>query len=609
MGTYYSQPVNDQRSIILLGETGAGKSSFGNFLLNREGFATGSGMLSTTQKVEQQSFQYTQDDLNIQLHVFDLPGLNDPRKIDTTYLNNTYSALKNCAKCMSTLFAIVINISNAEQLDSVVKEIHSFLSKISLPDFNITENALLVFSNAHKLGSTREIQERSVYRVIGRFPSLCKLWTIVRYRHILVDSVCYSTDREYWLEKMKEIITFTRPKVRVLLLGPHRTAQNDVLKLLRSKKCEMGGSEELPGYLKNEVEEVNLDFEGMSLSFQKSVDFLTIGEISESDCLEKSNALSQLTSLIQAITEIHTFTAFCVLIRMDDRLRSPLIEGIKSLANAITEDKPNLFYDRCFFLFTHPNLDNTVRDCDRIFTKLSDMKEMRTGMGNKVSILNLQSQTATQGIFNFLKQTVSYSHSMKQKCYGKDYVSNLLSKGFDLSAPPPEPTASCASYLPSKATLGLLALQGGGAIALAGAAAVLLAKGGAAPAVVPGMLFAVKSSVSIAAPLIAAPLVATPAIIGPTIGASVIGGSVMGGSMIAGSMAPLFTRTGVTLASTLGATIAANTALTNTTLASTALATLLYKLLVQRKKKQEREYDEYDVTKESLECIASQSAV
>ena len=572
MGAYYSQPVNDQRSIILLGETGAGKSSFGNFLLNREGFATGSGMLSTTQKVEQQSFQYTQDNLNIQLHVFDLPGLNDPRKIDTTYLNDTYSALKNCAKCMSTLFAIVINISNAEQLDSAVKEIHSFLDKISLPDFNITENALLVFSNAHKLGSTREIQESSVYRVIESCPSLYKLWTIVRYRHILVDSVCYSTDREYWLEKMKDIITFTRPKVRVLLLGPHRTAQNDVLKLLRSKKCEMGGSEELPGYLENEVEEVNLDFEGVSLSFQKSVDFLTIGEISESDCLEKSNALSQLTSLIQAITETHTFTAFCVLIRMDDKLKSPIIEGIKSLANAITEDKPNLFYDRCFFLFTHPNLDNTVRDCDRIFTKLSNMKEMRTGMGNRVSILNLQSQTATQDIFNFLKQTVSYSHIMKQKCYGKDYVSNLLSKGFDLSAPPPEPTASCDSYLtliPSKATLGLLALGGGGAIALAGAAAVLLSGGAAAPAVAPIMLFAVESSASIAAPLLAAPLVA----------------------------APLVTGTAAALGSTLGAIgIGANTALAST---------LLYKLLAQRKeKKQEREY-EYDVTTGSLEYIDS----
>ena len=97
MGTYYSQPVTDQRSVILLGETGAGKSSFGNFLLNRESFATGSGMLSTTQKVEQQSCQYTEDNHNIQLHVFDLPGLNDPRKIDTTYLNNTYSALKNSA--------------------------------------------------------------------------------------------------------------------------------------------------------------------------------------------------------------------------------------------------------------------------------------------------------------------------------------------------------------------------------------------------------------------------------------------------------------------------------------------------------------------------------
>ena len=526
-------------------------------------------MLSTTQHVEQQSCQYTEDTRDIQLHVFDLPGLNDPRKIDTTYLNNTYSALKNCAQCMSTLFAIVINISNTEELDSAVKQIHSFLEKISLPDFNITENALLVFSHAHKLGSSRETQDSSVYRIIESCPSLYKLWTVVRYRHVLVDSVCYSTDREYWQEKMKDIITFTRPKVRVLLLGPHSTAQNDVLKLLRSKKHEMRQTEELPNYLENELDEVSLDFEGISLSFQKSVDFLTIGDITETECLEKSNALNQLTSLIQAITETHTFTAFCVLIRMDTKLKSTFIEGIRSLASAISEDKTALFYERCFFLFTHPNRDNCDRDCDRIFSNLTAMKQMRADMGNKVSILNSQSQTATQDISNFLKQTVAYSRTMKQNCYGKDYVSNLLSKGFDLSPPPSEPETSCASYLPSKSTLGLLALGGGGVIALAGAAAVLLTGGAATPVVAPVMLFAVKSAASIAAPLIAAPLIA----------------------------APVITGTATALGGTLGAiSLGANTAVATT---------LLYKLLAKRKeKKQEREY-EYDVTAGSLEYTDS----
>lgn len=248
---------------------------------------------------------------------------------------------------------------------------------------------------------------------------------------------------------------------------------------------------------------------------------------------------------------------------MELKLKSSFIKGIQALANAITEDKPHLFYNRCFFLFTHPNLENSARNCDLVFSKVSAMKQMRADMGNRVSILNLQSQSDTQDILNFLKQTVAYSHSMKQKCYGKDYVSNLLSKGFDLPTPPPEPTTSSTGFQPS--TLGLLALGGGGVIALAGAAAVLLTGGAATPAVAPVMLFAVKSSAAITAPMLVAPLVAAPAVTGTATAIGAIG-------------------------------IGANAAVAST---------LLYRLIAQRKeKKQEREY-EYDVTTGSLEYIVS----
>ena len=103
------------------------------------------------------------------------------------------------------------------------------------------------------------------------------------------------------------------------------------------------------------------------------------------------------------------------------------------------------------------------------------MKQMRTDMGNRVFILNLQPQSATNDISDFLKQTVAFSHSMKQECYGKDFVSNLLSKGFDLSATPSELISSFTSYLPSKQTLKSLAFAfgRGGFIAMAGVAALL----------------------------------------------------------------------------------------------------------------------------------------
>ena len=484
----YSQP-SDERSIILLGDTGAGKSAFGNFLLNRDIFKTGSGMLSTTQTVEQESCQYTEESLSIRLHVFDLPGLNDPRKVDIAHLNNTYSARKNCAKSMSTLFAIVIDISNRDELASTVLEIHNFLEKVELPDFNLTDNALVVFSHADKIGATPQDQESSLLRAIKGCVPLYKLWTLVRFRHVLVNSSCYSRDTQYRVEKMKEIIKFTQPRIRLLLLGPHSETQNELLHLLRGK-C-IGGVDALPGYFENEVDQVSTNFGGCSLTLEKSFDFSSLDSLSCSDNLEKSNALSQMSGLINSLVETHTFTAFCVLIRMDVKLKSSFINGIKSLANSISGDKPDMFYNRCFLLFTHSNCEDADSWCTGVFESLPAMRELRASMGNRVAIVNQHRDTSSEELCSFFRQVITFSQAMKQSCYGKEFVSSVLST--DLPAPPPQEAAtnSCCLYLPSKQTLALLTIGGGGVLALAGAAAIL-STGGAAIAV-PMMLFTAKS--------------------------------------------------------------------------------------------------------------------
>ena len=498
MGQWHSQP-SDERSIILLGETGAGKSEFGNFLLNSNSFEAACGMLSTTQSVQQQSCQYTEDGLNVTLHVFDLPGLNDPRKIDTTQLKNTYSALKNCAKSMSTLFAIVIDISNKDELCSTVASVHSFIDKAELPDFNLTENALLVFSHADKIGATPQDQESSLCRVIDSCIPLYKLWTLVRFRHVMVNSICYPTDREYRLNKMREIVNYTRPKIRVLLLGPHLETQNELLLLLRGNR--VGGTVTLPGYTENEVDRVNIELEGCSLSFEKSFEFSSLDTLSCSDNLEKSNALRQIGGLINSLVETHTFTAFCILIRLDVRLKSIFIDNIKSLASSLSGDKLDMFYARCFFLFTHSNCDNAVSQSRDMFEALPAMKQLRASMGNRVAVVNKHPDTSADELSVFLEQVVTFSQAMKQSCYGKEFVSSVLSAGFDIPVnPTPEAATnsiahSVSSYLPSNRTLALLTLGGGGVLALAGAAVVILTGGAAAPVVAgPVMLFAAKSA-------------------------------------------------------------------------------------------------------------------
>ena len=474
MGQWQSSHQSDERSIILLGETGAGKSAFGNFLLNNNSFKTGTSMLSTTQTVEQQSCQYTEDSLSVVLHVFDLPGLNDPRKIDTTHLRNTHSAVKNCAKSMSTLFAIVIDISNINELVSAVAEVHSFINKVELPDFNLTDNALLVFSHADKLATTPQEQESSLEQILDNCIPLDRLYTLVRFRRVLVDSS--STDREYRVGKMREIISFTRPRIRVLLLGPHLETQNELLLLLREK---MGVTDALPGYCKDEVDRVSVECEGCSLTFEKSFEFSSLDTLRLSDNFKNRNAQIQIGGLINSLIETHTFTAFCVLIRMDVKLKTPFINGIKSLASLLSGGKLDMFYDRCFFLFTHSNCENAESQVRGMFGALPAMKQLRTSMGERVAVVNKHPDTGPVALNAFFKQVVAFSHAMKKSCYGREFVSSVLSAGFDL---PPSPVSEAATestalsvsrYLSSKRTLALLKLGGGGILALAGAAIIL----------------------------------------------------------------------------------------------------------------------------------------
>lgn len=567
-GSYSKTPSGDQRSVILLGETGAGKSAFGNFLLKRDCFKTGDKMISTTQSVEQQTTEYSEENINISLHVFDLPGLNDPRKVDTTHLNNAYSALKKCAKCMSTLFAIVIDISDTDELTNAVKEIQRFLDKVELPDFNLTDNALLVFSHADKLGATEGEANSCLYRTIESCPLLYKLWILVRFRHVLVDSPRYVSDGDYWREKMKQIIVFTRPKIRVLLLGPHQTAQTELLLQLRGKKGELGGVEELPKYDELDIEEVNLEAEGCSLTFERSFDFSSLDDLNEQEeSKEKNNALNQINSLINSIAETHTFSIFCVVIKVG-RLKSTFIRGIKMLAEALSEEKVDLFYNRCFFLFTHSNKENALDQCNQAFSNLEDLREIKASIDNRVAITNTHPDTPTEIVCELLKQVVSYSHAMKQKCYGKEFVSSILSSGFEL---PPDDKAKAlntttSSLWPSKLTLGLLAVSaGGGVLAIAGAAVVILSAGTAAPIVAPAF-----APVMLCAAPMAAAQIGT------------------------GSVAAL--GVGATVGSTLGAMgVGANTAVGSA---------VLYKLISQRKKKREgdKEY-EYDFSTGSKDYV------
>ena len=79
---------DDVSSIILLGETGVGKSSFANKLFNIPKFKVGNELKSETEKVE----GYMGENKYSDIFIIDTPGLNDS--------NRTAKDKKTLMKCI-----------------------------------------------------------------------------------------------------------------------------------------------------------------------------------------------------------------------------------------------------------------------------------------------------------------------------------------------------------------------------------------------------------------------------------------------------------------------------------------------------------------------------
>ncbi|EMD42384.1 AIG1 family protein [Entamoeba histolytica KU27] len=117
-----------QTKLLLIGETGNGKSSLGNFILKKNIFEVGDTTKSETEKAKVENGEEDRSDLII----VDTPGLNDTNNFDTENIQN----IVDCVR-VTGLQGIILTMNyNVNKLSKSIKQIIETINNVlKIKDF------------------------------------------------------------------------------------------------------------------------------------------------------------------------------------------------------------------------------------------------------------------------------------------------------------------------------------------------------------------------------------------------------------------------------------------------------------------------------------------
>ena len=189
-----------RRSIFMIGITGAGKSTFCNFLANKKIFEEASGFASKTQTVSSCEFRFKSEDVLI----IDCPGFCDSKRPPEEMYDELCKA-GMIAKMGTDAVAIVVN-----SMERFSDNHRNVLSQLEHMGGSLWEHAFLVFTREAKVVKEFGVKEGSEYIELMSLskdcPPVLKEWLEkTKRRYVCVESKKKFQNEVYRNEKCIKI--------------------------------------------------------------------------------------------------------------------------------------------------------------------------------------------------------------------------------------------------------------------------------------------------------------------------------------------------------------------------------------------------------------------
>ena len=200
------------KRVLLLGKTGVGKSTFGNFLLNDDAFTSEVGCGSVTGIPAMKEFSFDGESFC----VVDTPGLCDASDVmnDEEGLKLIAQGIKMAAGEDGTGVDAIMLVLNAG--GRFTRDEQRMMEYFEAEKGEFWSHVTLVLSNANKLGGSPQDQEKKFKEVLGN-PRTSQTYKDmiekVEHRYVLVESL----DRSYYYrnERMREVARNVKKVIHV----------------------------------------------------------------------------------------------------------------------------------------------------------------------------------------------------------------------------------------------------------------------------------------------------------------------------------------------------------------------------------------------------------
>ena len=191
-----------KRSIFMIGITGAGKSTFCNFLANEKIFEEGSGFASKTQTVSSSEFKFKSEDVLI----IDCPGFCDSKR-PPEEMHEELCKVGVIAKDGTDAVAIVVN-----SMERFSDNHRNVLNQLECLGGSLWEHAFLVFTRESKVMKEFGVSEGAEYiEMMSKSkdcPPVLKEWLDkTKRRYVCIESKKKFQNEAYRNEKCTKIFS------------------------------------------------------------------------------------------------------------------------------------------------------------------------------------------------------------------------------------------------------------------------------------------------------------------------------------------------------------------------------------------------------------------